>query len=444
MKFPNIYEIATTSVVSIDINSTFAQAMEKMLANNHRNIVIVDINDFYILSIIDILNIQANSIDFNTPLRDLQLLKIPIIKKDKNILETLEYLNNSIEYICVVNDDHSLYGLVTHTDITTNIDPDTLMENYRLQDFLKLGRRMKWVRRDEKISTLIKDMIDNSYDNVVVVEDLKPIGIFTTKDIMRLMKNKTNLDVEIQEHMTTPVESVHKNASIKEALEFIKERHYKRVIVVDDNGSLSGIISQKELISLTYSKWSTLMKEYQAELHEINLMLQNKNIEYENIASTDSLTGLYNRHKFSQLYLSAYTSMVQRHNDMSLILLDIDHFKKVNDDFGHNVGDKALVQVSHALLKNLRNIDIVCRWGGEEFLILLPTVDLEHAMHIAQKIRQAIEILDIDIIGNATASFGIAQVIEGEEMKEVINRADKALYLAKDCGRNCVKSEIDI
>ncbi|WP_372999639.1 diguanylate cyclase [Sulfurimonas sp.] len=444
MKFPNIGDIATTSVISIDINSTFNETMNKMLDNEHRNIIVIDTNDFYIMSIIDVLNVQAKHIDVNTALCDLHLSKIPVISKDKNILNTLEFLNNSTEYIAVVNDDNSFYGLVTHTDITSNIDPDTLMDNYRLQDFLKLGRRMKWVNRDEKISHLLKDMVNNFYDNVVVVEDLKPIGIFTTKDIMRLVKNKTDLDVNIEQHMSFPVDSIHKNSSVREALSFIKDRHYKRVIVVDDDGLLSGIITQKELISLTFSKWAILMKEYQDELSEINLMLQNKNIEYENIASTDALTGLYNRHKFTQLYLSSYTSMVQRHNDMSLILLDIDYFKKVNDVYGHNAGDKTLVQVSHTLLKILRNVDVVCRWGGEEFLIMLPTADLEHAISIAEKLRKAIEDLCIDIVGQVTASFGVSQVREGEDMQDVIDRADKALYLAKDSGRNCVKFEADI
>jgi diguanylate cyclase (GGDEF)-like protein len=136
--------------------------------------------------------------------------------------------------------------------------------------------------------------------------------------------------------------------------------------------------------------------------------------------------------------------MVQRHNDMSLILLDIDYFKKVNDVYGHNAGDKTLVQVSHTILKILRNVDVVCRWGGEEFLIILPTADIEHAISIAEKLRKAIEDLCIDVVGKITASFGVSQVREGEEMQESIDRADKALYLAKDSGRNCVKCEADI
>ena len=136
--------------------------------------------------------------------------------------------------------------------------------------------------------------------------------------------------------------------------------------------------------------------------------------------------------------------MLQRHNDTSMILIDIDFFKKVNDSYGHNVGDSVLIQVSHAILRTLRGIDIVCRWGGEEFIALLPTASLENASILAQTLRKYIESLDLEIVGNITVSIGVASVREGDEMKEVVERADKALYLAKNSGRNCVKTQEDI
>ncbi len=444
MKFPVLSDIASTTVVSVNIEDTASKAIEQMLKYEHRHVVVIGKNSNYIISVIDVLNLQEKKITLDTPLSSLKLQKIPSINKNKNVLDTLEYLNDSVEYICVTNDDGTLYGLLTHTDITSNIDPDTLMENYRLQDFLKLGRRMKWVGKDEKISDLISDMVELSYDNVIVIDDLRPIGIFTTKDIMMLIKAEIDLNVAVEVYMSKPVESIHKNSSIKEALNFIKKKHYKRVVVVDDDGKVAGIISQQELISLTYSKWVVLMKEHQDELREINSMLQDQNKEYENIASTDSLTGLYNRRKFSDLYVSSFLAFKQRHNEMSLIILDIDHFKKVNDICGHNAGDKVLVKVAHTLLKSLRNIDIVCRWGGEEFIALLPTASLENATILAEKIRVHVEELEIDLVGHISASFGVAQVSEDDEMQAVINRADKALYLAKESGRNCVKTQNDI
>ncbi len=444
MRFPIIRDIASTKVISADISESAQSAIEKMLEHEHRNVVVIDKNEYYIISVIDVLHLRKKEIPLDTPLNKLELLRIPVINKNKNVLDTLEFLTDSIEYICVTNDDGSLYGLLGHTDITSNIDPETLMDNYRLQDFLKLGRRMKWVSKDEKIADLVCDMVSAAYDNVIVVEDLKPIGILTTKDMMRLIKEEADLNVAVAVHMSTPVDSIHKSSSIKDALDFLKSKRYKRVVIVDDNEKLAGIISQKELISLTYSKWAVLMKEYQEELSEINIMLEGKNKEYETIASTDSLTGLYNRYKLSELYISSSFTMKQRHNEMSLIMLDIDYFKKVNDTYGHNAGDKVLVQVAHALLKILRNIDVVCRWGGEEFVALLPTASMENAITLAEKIRVYIEELEIDVVGHISASFGVAKVVENEELQSVIARADQALYLAKESGRNCVKTENDI
>ncbi len=443
MKFPSVSDIASTSVIHVDITSSIANALDIMLAHDHRNIVVVDKDCFRILTIVDILNIQENNFNLNILLSELHLSEIPTISKDKNVLDTLEYLNGSKEHVCVVNSDGTLYGLITHTDITSNIDPDSLMGNYKLTDYLKLGQRMKWIKKETITSTLFKEMTEKSFDNVMIVEDMKPIGILTTKDIIKLIKHKDNLEVAVSNYMSSPVETIHKGASIKEALEFVKQKHYKRVVVVDDEGDLLEIISQQELISLSYSKWTTLMKEHQEELSEINNILEDKNQKYKIMASTDPLTGLYNRYKFSELYYVSYVSMLQSKNNLSIVLLDIDFFKYINDTYGHNIGDQVLIQVTHVLLRTLRNIDIVCRWGGEEFIVLLPTASLANASTIAQKLRIAIEAMEIDTVGSVTASFGVSQVLEGNEMRDAIDRADKALYLAKNSGRNCVKTELD-
>ena len=444
MKFPVIGDIATKSVVYINVNRSMSDAIDMLFENGHRNILVKDGDIFRILTVVDILKLQTEDVDLNTSIKDYELPIIQTINKNKNVLDTIEYLNDSIEYLCVVNEDKSLYGLVAHTDITSNIDPDTLMDNYKLQDLLRLGSRMKWAKKDEIISELLQKMTTSSFDNIIVVEDSKPIGILTTKDVMKLIKDGENLDLPVSSYMSSPVDTISKNASIKEALDFVKLKHYKRVVVVDNDGDLVGIVSQKELISLTYSRWAMLMKEYHEELTEINSMLENKNKEYAQMASTDPLTGLYNRHKFSELYLSSYEVMTQRENSMSLILLDIDHFKKINDTYGHNAGDSVLVQVSHALLKTLRNIDVVCRWGGEEFVLLLPTATLEQAIYLAEKLRIYIQDLDLNPIEQISASFGVSLVKVGDDMEDVIDRADKALYLAKDSGRNCVKTENDL
>ncbi|MDD5399865.1 MAG: diguanylate cyclase [Sulfurimonas sp.] len=440
MKFPTIGSIATTSVVSIDINKTISDAIKMMFESVHRNIIVIDENVFRILTVNDILNIKIQNIDLNDSLKSLKLNSVSVAHKDKNILEIVDYLNCEIEYICVIDGDGSLHGLVSHTDVTSSIDPETLMDNFCLQDFLKLSRRAKWINKGMKTLDLLEEMIKNRYESVMIVENFKPIGIFTTKDVVKIIKHNEDLELPVSNYMSSPVETISKNSSIKEALAFLKEKHYKRVVVVDDNGDMSGIITQKELISLSYSRWAMLMKEHHDELCQINASLLNKSKKYEAMASIDPLTSLYNRNKFLELYLSSYKTMAERDNSMSLIIIDIDHFKKINDAYGHNVGDEVLVKISHELQKTLRNIDIVCRWGGEEFVILLPATDMDNALLLAEKLRAHIEELNIDKAGKITASFGVTKVVKDDELKSVIERADRALYEAKASGRNCVKA----
>lgn len=438
MKFPLVGDIASTNVISIDIDSSIADAIEHMITYEHRNVLVKDRDNYYIFTVLDVLNIQSEKISLNTKLKSIQLTKIATIDRDQNILETLEYLNDSVEYICVINRDKSLYGLLTHTDITSNIDPDTLMDNFRLDDFLKLGRRVKWVSKEDQTLELLDNMVSGSFDNVIVVEDKKPIGILTTKDVMELIKNRSDLSLCVSNYMSEPVDCISKTATIKEALNFIKKKNYKRVVVVNAEGELAGIIAQKELISLTYSRWAILMKEYQSELSEINHMLENKNKEYEVMASTDSLTGLYNRHKFSELYLSSYTTMIQRDARMSLIIVDIDFFKKVNDTYGHDVGDDVLIELSALVKRNLRDFDILGRYGGEEFLILSPNTTLDDSKHFANRIREEVQNHKFKIVGHITISLGVVELKADENIENVFRRVDSLLYQSKNNGRNTV------
>ncbi|MGB3961587.1 MAG: CBS domain-containing protein, partial [Sulfurimonas sp.] len=346
MKFPAIGDIATTSVISLDINEKLFVALELMIEHSHRHMVICEGAAFRLLSIMDIIKTQGENIFLQISLSEMNLPQIPVIEKHKNVLEALELLNDKNEHICVIDQDGTLFGFVTQSDIIANIDPQTLMENYRLEDFLKLGRRVKMVEKDAKTATILQQMAEECIDNVIIVDVLKPIGILTTKDVMSLIKNQVDMELSVSNYMSTPVQTIQKTASIKDALEHLKIRNFKRVVIVDEAGHLEGVVAQKELIYLTYSKWAMLMKEHQDELCEINTLLENKSKEYEMMATFDSLTGLYNRYKFGELYLTSYKSMIQRENNLSLILIDIDYFKKVNDTYGHNMGDTVLRKIA--------------------------------------------------------------------------------------------------
>ena len=156
------------------------------------------------------------------------------------------------------------------------------------------------------------------------------------------------------------------------------------------------------------------------------------------MATTDHLTGLYNRHYMSDM-LSKKVARVKRHGEaLSVIIVDIDHFKNVNDTFGHLIGDIILKEVGKVLLDSARKEDIAARFGGEEFILILDNCSLEDAQRKAQGLRKQIEALHPQEIA-ITASFGVAQLDESiEKYEDLLKNADKALYRAKEEGRNQV------
>ncbi|USD64306.1 diguanylate cyclase [Vibrio sp. SCSIO 43136] len=161
----------------------------------------------------------------------------------------------------------------------------------------------------------------------------------------------------------------------------------------------------------------------------------------EVMSITDSLTQLFNRHKLDQV-LTEQTNVFKRYQQpFSIILIDLDHFKSINDNYGHQIGDEILASAAHMLKTCSREVDFAGRWGGEEFLIICPNTNLKGVRTLAEKLRTTIASSYEDKEPQVTASFGIAQCAKDEEVNALIARADTALYKAKERGRNRIESE---
>ncbi len=159
-----------------------------------------------------------------------------------------------------------------------------------------------------------------------------------------------------------------------------------------------------------------------------------------NQAVTDPLTTLYNRRYFEEFMIKEVTRAKRMNQAFTLIALDLDHLKQINDKFGHSIGDAAIKAVSTVLKKNARSIDVAARMGGEEFNLLLPGVDVDGGLIAAERIRAAIEACDVEEVGHITASIGVATFFKhSDDMEELLELADQAMYSAKKNGRNQVK-----
>lgn len=168
----------------------------------------------------------------------------------------------------------------------------------------------------------------------------------------------------------------------------------------------------------------------------------------EPLATTDQLTGLYNRHYFTSELVKQINTWRRHQQSLTIIILDIDYFKKVNDTYGHLAGDYALKSLAKICKSQLRDIDTLARIGGEEFAILLPTTSVNGGMQIAERIRKVAEDYDYEYEGNTfhmTVSLGIAELTdETWSITEFIGAADDMLYKAKHAGRNrCVARNIN-
>ncbi len=158
-------------------------------------------------------------------------------------------------------------------------------------------------------------------------------------------------------------------------------------------------------------------------------------------ATTDPLTGLANRSQFHVRALTEMSHSRRSNIPVSLVLADVDFFKRINDTHGHDAGDKVLVRLAGLLRTSLRDVDVLARWGGEEFLALLPASDIESATEVAERLRKAVAAAHIDIGGQVvqvTMSFGISQILCTDDLLPATARADRALYESKRDGRNRV------
>ena len=205
-----------------------------------------------------------------------------------------------------------------------------------------------------------------------------------------------------------------------------------RVVKIQNNNN------EERIFTVNIDYYGHDNKHYVISFTDITELKEKSNLlEYQ--ATHDPLTGLYNRQKFKEIFIKEIKREKRYGNSLCVIIFDVDNFKEFNDDFGHFVGDEVLKTISDIVLNNVREHDSVVRWGGEEFLVLLPQTKISGAEHVAEKIRNAIEKYDDPSIPKQiTASFGVSRLEEDDDEISIIKKADDALYIAKKRGKNMV------
>ena len=203
--------------------------------------------------------------------------------------------------------------------------------------------------------------------------------------------------------------------------------HFKHISEgnMDENISVS---SQDEI--------GQVLSELAAMQGKLKIMIN----ELDQLARTDELTGAWNRRRFEETVETEMDRLRRYGQRLSLMILDVDHFKKINDLYGHSIGDQVLIDLSNTIRSSLRATDSLTRWGGEEFVILCPNTTAEIVSNLAERLRKEISSIKFQEVGNITLSFGVAECGSEETWEQWLHRADEALYLAKSGGRDQVKT----
>lgn len=207
----------------------------------------------------------------------------------------------------------------------------------------------------------------------------------------------------------------------------------------DFKRSQEKLLHQNELLMNDNLSLDALVKERTEELNLINKKLQEQIQEVEYNASHDRLTGLYNRREFESIFEKEMHRAKRYLYPLSVVLFDIDDFKKINDTYGHKIGDEVLIGISILVQKIIRQSDTIARWGGEEFIVIFPESDLENTKVKAETIRAAIdrEIFPKNL--HVTCSFGVTTYLKEDTSDSLFIRCDNALYQAKNLGKNNVQ-----
>lgn len=220
---------------------------------------------------------------------------------------------------------------------------------------------------------------------------------------------------------------------------------YKEILGQIINGNIwEGEIKEKSKDNTYYWLKSTILPNFDENQKIISFTSISENITdkktIEILSQTDKLTQLSNRHKMDECLISEFDRFKRIKTPFSILLIDVDKFKEVNDNYGHQVGDIILIELSKILKENSRKIDIVGRWGGEEFLIICTNTNKSGAIIYAEKIRKKVEEFNFPHIQNKTISIGVSEISENDTLSLLIKRADDNLYLAKKQGRNKIVS----
>lgn len=328
-----------------------------------------------------------------------------------------------------------------------NFPLDVTKRLSQLQKTLEGGVTMaKWPRMLDAISDLATDVQMKINRERLDIEAFLKQVTGRLQDLDGYILGTQDMHAEAWRHgkalgdaVKSEMQNLVTNANDALDMDVLKEQIQTRLATIEShvNGFRETEKSQHQSASEDVKRLMARLSELETESETLKARVKKERMQ----AQVDTLTGIANRLGYDHRIAQEYARWKRFHNPLCLVIWDIDYFKRINDEFGHASGDKALKSVAKLLSEKIRETDYLARYGGEEFVLIMPGASLEGAKEVADKLRQVIENASFHFNGkpvSITISAGVAEFSTGDTTRRVFERADKALYAAKEAGRNCV------
>lgn len=392
--FPTVDKIAQRSVLRASPNMTVHEVSQLMEQHNVSSVVIEDADGMRILSIEDLLKHLNQGGSGSATLNQLPKHILTTIQSNQHILRALELLAASGDrYLAVEHQDGGLLGILTYTDLLSAADPTLLIETKTIGELISrsvpVTFSMDWFLED------VLCHFKKLEDSIIVVDDGIPLGIITTKDVFKILASGTPTNRPVTEFMTAPVVTILHTKTVSDAFDQLKSHHIKRLVVINEQNKLAGVITQSELVGFAYGSWITLSQQHSSELRELVSMLDKKTAGIDSSGMLDPVTGLGNR----QMLLIHITQEIERSRryrcpTFCLLLLTIDPPSDLNDDEQQQT--IIIKTVSSELTNVIRAMDSLCLWNDNTFAVLLPHTNSEQAECLISRMRE--NILDLALL----------------------------------------------
>ena len=283
---------------------------------------------------------------------------------------------------------------------------------------------------------ILQGVIDQQKSIVLVTDGFRIISankslyeFFNVKDLEEFIERNNNISDTFIKHKNFFYENDLKSNWIEDILKVNIKNRIVSIIDLND--------FEPKAFTIQVNPLSSDNKNYAVTLTDITeIKLESQ--QYHFHATHDALTGIYNRSYYFEKIANEIEQSKRYDTPFCILLFDIDHFKKFNDNYGHLKGDEVLVKLAETIQSYVRSADTFARWGGEEFIILLEKTTIDKAELIAEHFRKMVESMKVDGIEKVTVSCGATQYKKGDDDNSILNRADEALYAAKESGRNKV------